>query len=72
MVDDKKNKIEFELQKILKNPIFYAIYYFLKYILSLDLTENTKKNYKSKVFTGIKGILDTDEIKDLKDKINNK
>jgi len=72
MVDVKKNKIEFELQKILKNPIFYAIYYFLKYILSLDLTENTKKNYKSKVFTGIKGILDTDEIKDLKDKINNK
>ena len=70
IVLDKKNKIEIEIAKIKKEPFFYAIYYFLKHIFNQKVTENTKKNYKSQVFKGVRGVLNTDEIKELKDKIN--
>lgn len=72
MVDDKKNKIEYELQKIIKRPLFYAIFYFIQFLFNSKLTENTKKTYKSIVFTRLVNVLKTDEIKELKDKINNK
>ena len=72
MVDDKRNKIEYELQKIIKRPLFYAIFYFIQFLFNSKLTENTKKTYKSIVFTRLVNVLKTDEIKELKDKINNK
>ena len=67
-----KNKIEYELLKIKKNPVFYAVFYYLKYLFTLKIAKNTKKNYKSQVFTNIKDVLNTEEIKELKNTINEK
>lgn len=70
MVEKFKNKIEFEIAKIKKNPLFYAIFYYLKHLFTLKIAKNTKKNYKSQVFTSIKEDLKIDEITELKNKIN--
>lgn len=72
MAEKFKNKIEFELSKIKKNPLFYAVFYYLKYLFTLKIAKNTKKNYKSQVFTNIKEALKTEEIKELKNRINEK
>jgi hypothetical protein len=69
LVEKFKNKIEYELLKIKKNPVFYAVFYYLKYLFTLKIAKNTKKNYKSQVFTNIKDVLDTEKIKELKEKI---
>lgn len=69
MAEKFKNKIEYELLKIKKNPVFYAVFYYLKYLFTLKIAKNTKKNYKSQVFTNIKDVLDTEKIKELKEKI---
>lgn len=72
MAEKFKNKIEYELLKIKKNPVFYAVFYYLKYLFTLKIAKNTKKNYKSQVFTNIKEALKTEEIKELKNRINEK